>query len=83
MHEIQVLAEYTSGMVVLGNLRWYREQEALTQQELAKKAGVTRLTVMLLEQGKQQPRPATTRKLARALGVKPADLMTEDADGAA
>jgi hypothetical protein len=30
---------------------------------------------MLLEQGKQQPRPATTRKLARALHVKPVDLM--------
>jgi transcriptional regulator with XRE-family HTH domain len=64
-------------MVVLGNLRWYREQEALTQQELAKKAGVTRLTVMLLEQGKQQPRPATTRKLAKALRVKPADLISD------
>lgn len=64
-------------MVTLGNLRYYRDLQALTQQELAKRAGVTRLTVMLLEQGKQQPRPATTRKLAKALGVKPADLMTE------
>jgi transcriptional regulator with XRE-family HTH domain len=64
-------------MVTLGNLRYYRELNSLTQQELAEMAGVTRLTVMLLEQGKQQPRPATTRKLAKALKLKPADLMTE------
>lgn len=64
-------------MVVLGNLRFYREQEALTQEELAQRAGVTRLTVMLLEQGKQRPRPATVRKLAKALRVKPFELMTE------
>lgn len=62
-------------MVTLSRLRHYREQAALTQQELADRAGITRLTVMLLEQGQQQPRPATTRKLARVLKVKPADLM--------
>lgn len=65
-------------MVKLGRLRYYREQSALTQQELADRAGVTRLTVMLLEQGQQQPRPATTRKLARALKVKPADLIRDE-----
>jgi len=64
-------------MVTLGNLRYYRELAVLTQQELAERAGVTRLTVMLLEQGKQQPRPATTRKLAKALKVKPADLIDQ------
>lgn len=65
-----------SSMVTLGNLRYYRELAALTQQELAERAGITRLTVMLLEQGKQQPRPSTTRKLARALRLKPSELMT-------
>ena len=67
-----------SCMVTLSRLRYRREQAALTQQELADRARVTRLTVMLLQRGQQQPRPATTRKLARALKVKPAELMASE-----
>jgi transcriptional regulator with XRE-family HTH domain len=82
MHQFKYLASTLSCMVTLSRLRYFREQAALTQQELAERAGLTRLTVMLLEQGQQQPRPATTRKLARALKIRPADLMAvEGHDG--
>ena len=47
----------------------------LTQRELANLAGIAELSVHKIETGTQQPRPTTIRKLARALGVKPADLM--------
>ncbi len=43
-------------------------------QELAAKAGVGIATVARLETG-SDGYPATIRKLAKALGVKPADLM--------
>ncbi len=76
MHSRKYQADTLLGMVLLGRLRHYREQAALTQEELADRAGVTRLTVMRLEQGLQEPQAKTTRALARALKVKPSELMT-------
>lgn len=52
-----------------------RESQVLTQAELAQRAGISELSVHKIETGQQQPRPATIRKLARALKVKPAELM--------
>lgn len=52
-----------------------RALNVLTQRELAERAGVTLLSVHKIETGHQQPRPAMIRKLAKALGVKPAELM--------
>src|SRR5712692_2884225 len=62
-------------MVTLARLRSVRQRKALTQQELAEKAGVNRVTIARLEGGVDEPRPATLRKLAAALGVEPANLM--------
>jgi transcriptional regulator with XRE-family HTH domain len=56
-------------------LRPLRERKALTQRELADQAGVTQSTIQRLETGLQEARPTTLRKLAKALGVKPSDLM--------
>lgn len=61
-------------------LRALREVRALTQEELAAKAGVARGTVNRLEQG-HDAYPPTIRKLAEALGVEPAELMREMASG--
>ena len=61
-------------VVKLTRLRAIRERKALTQDELADLAGVSRQTVVKIERG-LEPRPPTIRKLARALGVEPADLM--------
>lgn len=56
-------------------LQTLRERQVLTQAELAQKAGISELSVHKIETGQQQPRPATIRKLARALKVKAGDLM--------
>lgn len=61
-------------MVHLTRLKALRERQALTQAELAARAGINRVTLARIEGG-AQPYPVTVRKLAAALGVEPADLM--------
>ncbi len=53
-------------------LKEIREKQFLTQEELAKLAETTTNTVNRLENGKQQPRFGTRRKIAKALNVEPA-----------
>jgi transcriptional regulator with XRE-family HTH domain len=55
-------------------LREERVRAALTQQELAERSGVARSTIARIETGDQASIP-TVRRLARALGLEPADLM--------
>ena len=62
-------------MVKVPRLRQVREQKMLSQRELAALAGVSHLTIVRTETGQGEPYPRTVRKLAQALGVKPADLM--------
>ena len=62
-------------MVKLVRLKLVRQRKALTQQQLAERAGVNRVTIVRLEGGEDQPFPTTVRKLADALGVDPEDLM--------
>lgn len=54
-----------------------RRRQALTQAEVADKAGVGALTVSRIERGDFQdaPRPSTVRKITDALGIKPAWLL--------
>lgn len=60
-------------VVLVPQLRRIRDARALTQEELAERAGVDRTTIMRAEAG-QHLRQSTVRKLARALGVSPATL---------
>jgi transcriptional regulator with XRE-family HTH domain len=62
-------------------LRELRERAALSQEDLAKKAGVARATIADLEANKRPARPSTRRKLAEALGVEPAELMDSETGG--
>ena len=55
--------------------RQLRRQRVLTMEELAKKADVGRNTVWRLEHGVMGAQPRTIRKLARALGVEPEELV--------
>jgi len=55
-------------------VRDLRLQHALTQAELAERAGISRNTLIELEQDSRPARPATVRKVAAALGVKPVRL---------
>lgn len=52
------------------HLRRVRLLRSYTQAELAKRAGISRATVIAIEAGRDAW-PTTVRKLARALSVKP------------
>jgi len=57
------------------NVRRLRELRALSQRELAARAGLSVTTVNRIEIGQRKPMPKTVRKLARALGVSPQELL--------
>ncbi len=59
----------------LKNLRTLR---ALTQAEVAERAGLTTATVARVERNEIEPRMTTLRKLAAALEVDPAELVRGD-----
>ncbi len=59
-------------------LRRLRRERALSQRELSRMTGVAFDTISRLETGKQRAQPRTIRKLARALGVEPEDLVKTD-----
>lgn len=63
--------------IMLKRLRELREAQFWSQQDLADKAGVSRVTISRLETGLEAARPSTARKLAEALGVKPRELVGE------
>ena len=68
-------AGYSGRSIPLLGLRAARRQAGLTQDELAKLAGVGRGTVHRLETLERGGYPRTLRKLATALGVEPAQLV--------
>lgn len=73
-----VVASYSRGWRVvptLGKLKAVRESKFLTQQDLADKAGVSRVAINRLERGDVDARFSTLRKLAAALDVPPAELV--------
>ena len=61
-------------MYKLGRLRGERKRSRLTQEELSRISGVSRVTIARLETGATKAKPETTRRLARALKVEPGDL---------
>lgn len=61
-------------MVPMPRLRELRQKAYLSQENLAKKSGVSEATINRLEQGLQLARYVTVRKLAEALGVVPDEL---------
>jgi DNA-binding Xre family transcriptional regulator len=63
-------------VVTLPGLLRMRLRLALTQEQLATRAGIQRLTVTRLEQG-HEARVTTLAKLADALECSPDDLMRE------
>ncbi len=56
-------------------LRTLRGEHVLTLRELAEVAGVSKDTIWRLENGHSEAHPSTIRKLARALGVQPKELV--------
>ncbi len=63
-------------------LKVYRAMNDLTQEALAQKLGVTRQTIVSLENGKYDPSIQLAFKTARLFGVKIEDVFIfEDAAG--
>jgi transcriptional regulator with XRE-family HTH domain len=56
-------------------IKLLREQRRMTQEELAARAGISRGYLARLETARQDPRLSTIEKLAKALRVKPAELL--------
>ncbi len=61
-------------------LRHLREENVLSQRDLARLAGLTHATVWRLENGPAEAHPGTIRKLARALGTDPRELLERGSD---
>ena len=62
----------------LRRLRRRRLEAALTQQQLADRAGISRNALVRLETLRTEPRPPTLRRLADALDTTPVDLIGPD-----
>ncbi len=56
-------------------LKRLREDQVLSQRELARMAGLAQGTVWRLENGFPEARPSTIRKIAGVLGVEPRELV--------
>jgi transcriptional regulator with XRE-family HTH domain len=61
--------------VNMRRLRELRRQSVLSMRELEEASGVSYNTIWRLETGKTGAQPRTIRKIAKALGVDPAELV--------
>ena len=60
-------------------LRRVRDARLVSQRELAVKEGVSPTTILMLETDRvAEPHPRTIRKLAQALGVDAAELVSSE-----
>jgi transcriptional regulator with XRE-family HTH domain len=57
------------------NLRRVRLRQGLTQEALGASSDLHPTEISRLEQGQREPRLSTMVRLARALGVRPAELL--------
>ncbi|HEX6782165.1 MAG TPA: helix-turn-helix transcriptional regulator [Solirubrobacterales bacterium] len=70
-----VLKEWTLAERFSANLVWFRNQAGLTQQELADRVGMNRVSLSELERGQRLPRLDTILRLVAGLDVKNCDLV--------
>ena len=61
-------------MIIRNRLREFRARYRMTQEELARRVGVTRQTIIAIENGKYLPSLKLAFKLAKAFNVKIEDL---------
>jgi len=61
--------------LVSANIKRFRENSRLSQQELAEKAGISIPYLGAIERGEKWPSPDTFAGIAEGLGIAPHDLM--------
>ena len=59
------------------NLRSARDHAGLSQEELSERSGLHSTEISRLERGVREPRLGTIVRLARGLGLPPADLLAD------
>jgi transcriptional regulator with XRE-family HTH domain len=65
--------------VIGNNVRTLRESRGLSFEDLARRAGMTKSGVWMIEQGKSSPTMTSLEKIARALSTPVSELVREDA----
>jgi transcriptional regulator with XRE-family HTH domain len=66
--------------VNMERLRELRHQNVLSMRELEEASGVSYNTIWRLETGKTGAQPRTIRRIAKALGVDPSELVKSGGD---
>lgn len=61
--------------MVAENIKRFRKERGLTQEQLGTAIGITGVAIMRYEKGQRTPDLDTIEKIASALGVAPFDLM--------
>lgn len=59
-------------------MKEYREKIGITQEQLAKKLGVARQTILFIEKGKYNPSLRLAYQISKELNAKIEDLFTFD-----
>lgn len=57
------------------NIKYFREKMRMSQEELAKRAGITQAAVSLYEKGEITPKLMVADRIASALGITIGQLM--------
>ena len=68
-----------SRLVYLTRLRRRRLEHGWTLDDLARRTGLSRRSLSMLELSQREPRPSTIGRIARALDCEPRDLMEPEA----
>mgnify|MGYP000335993653 CR=1 FL=1 len=68
--------------MIRSRLREFRARYGMTQEDLARRVGVTRQTIIAIENGKYLPSLRLAFKLAKVFEVRIEDLFECDEEGA-
>ena len=69
---------YIGGMKLRNHVKQHRARLDLTQEDLARRVGVRRQTILAVEKGRFVPSALLAFQLARALGMPVAELFELD-----
>ncbi|MFH2052184.1 MAG: helix-turn-helix transcriptional regulator [bacterium] len=68
-------------MRLINHIKQHRARLDLTQEDLARRVGVRRQTILAVEKGKYVPSALLAFQMARALGMEVTGLFELDAEG--